>query len=92
MQACNLQSMAVSRVYNTLLASRGVDENEQVHLPIVRLRLLRSQLTVLGPFISVHLEQNLGSAFGALHSGARREVSVTSSLLFFGDLQIQDAA
>ena len=71
--------MAVSRVYNTLMASRGVDENEQVHLPVVRLRLLRSQLTVLGPFIGVMLEQHLGSAFGALHGGARREVRAKES-------------
>ena len=71
--------MAVSRVYNTLLASRGVDENEQVHLPLVRLRLLRSQLTVLGPFIGVMLQQHLGAAFSALHSGARREVSPAKS-------------
>lgn len=82
LQACNLQSNAVLRVYNTLLTMRGGEEgSEQAHLPVVRLRLLRSQLTVLAPVVDVMMEQQLGTSFGSLYGGARREVSAWQAFL-----------
>lgn len=78
LQACNYQSNAVLRVYNYLLSSRGSEEGtEQAHLPIVRLRLLRSQLVVMGPIVKALQEQHPGLSFGSFHGGARREVRQT---------------
>lgn len=62
-------------MYNSLLTMRGGEEgSEQVHLPVVRLRLLRSQLTVMAPNIQAMIGQQFSAPFGSLHGVAKREV------------------
>ena len=75
-QACNLREDEVLRVYNALLSQRGGEEaSEQLHMPIVRLRLLRSQLVLLRPLVDRTRERQPGLALGPLQGQHRREVS-----------------
>jgi len=66
----------VLRVYDTLLSQRGGDEiAEQAHLPIVRLALLRSQLTLMIPQVQ-QLVDKPGAKFVGQTPGFRREVAI----------------
>lgn len=73
LKACKGQSNSVLRVYDSLLSQRGGDDiAEQAHLPIVRLRLLRSQLTLLTPMVQ-QLQDQPGAGFMGLAPNLRRE-------------------
>ena len=64
------------RVYESLLGQRGMeDAGEQLHLPVVRLRLLRSLLTVLSPLVHRMQDRQPGLLpYATFQGGARREV------------------
>lgn len=64
------------RVYDELLRQAGGEgEGDKLHLPLVRLRLLRSQLEVLQAATQRVRESLPGVTFGPLQGAPRREVS-----------------
>ncbi|KAK9806121.1 hypothetical protein WJX72_002210 [[Myrmecia] bisecta] len=74
LKACGDAEDAVLRIYDALLSVRGSEEHgEELHAPLLRLRLLRSALFLLHQAANRQRQRQPGYAYRA---GARREVGL----------------